>query len=280
MVNKKQRNSDIKKICYDDSSDESEDFGDDIFDLREEDLDNLDAKLKALDESDNDEQVPKKIRKVENKKKSVVDDQFFNLEEMNKFLDDQDDKEEVMVTDDEDDDVDFETDYKYCDFFEESKKEENSKKRVSFAPDVIDGNEDDMTDESENEDVEEAEDEESEDDENEMEEDGPVLIGDNEEEKASTTHSKTKRKLEEAIEKIQKENLNPRSWELSGEVTGDARSKDSLLEKFIEVDFRHRNPPINGQEKSDKIMSICLKRFKEKVSRFYLFMLQIAHLVL
>ena len=97
--------------------------------FRESDLKNLDAKLKALENDDDDEEEdgkesdseedisPQKLSKA---KKSVVDDKFFSLREMEKFLDEQE-KNGTEISDLEDiDDEDFETDYRYKDFFEES----------------------------------------------------------------------------------------------------------------------------------------------------------------
>ena len=98
------------------------------------------------------------------------------------------------------------------------------------------------------------------------EETAPVLLGNKKEvQKPSTSHEVSREKMMKVIDKIQSENLNPRSWELSGEIKGDDREVNSLLEKYVEADFRKKQPPINGKEKSDKIHSICLRRFKEKV---------------
>jgi len=44
--------------------------------------------------------------------------------------------------------------------------------------------------------------------------------------------------LSELIQQYEEENLQPRSWELSGEVTANERKKDELLEEYIEVDYR------------------------------------------
>jgi len=254
-----------KPVVEENSEEETEsESGVDLFNLRDEDLVNIDSQLKALDEEDDEEEfeeIPRKKRK-NIPKKSEVDDEFFNLEEMERFLDEQDKIEEVMVTDDEDDASDVETDYRYADFFEDNseKNESNKKKsdkRVRFAEDV-----DDLPEDYDDED-DLAEDYEDESDDDEI--DAPVLFGEKEEERSLSTHELSRMKLEETIERIQRENFNPRSWELTGEVTGESRSKDSLLEKYIEVDFRQRQPPINTQEKTDKILSICLKRLKDKL---------------
>uniref|UniRef100_A0A7E4VF42 BRCT domain-containing protein n=1 Tax=Panagrellus redivivus TaxID=6233 RepID=A0A7E4VF42_PANRE len=224
--------------------------GVDLFNLKESDLANLDAKLKALDDDDNsdnsgDEGVaaakpaekPKK-----SSKKSVVDDEFFNLEEMETFVDEQERLEEPDVTDDDDND-DFETDFRYDDFFvgDKTEKKKNASKKVRFAA------EDDVAESMEVDDA-------------------PILLGGEEEKpKAPTTHQRSRERVMAQIDKLQEENLNPRTWELSGEVHAVDRETNSLLEKYIEADFRQKQPPINGQEKSDKIFSLVLRRLKDKL---------------
>jgi U3 small nucleolar RNA-associated protein MPP10 len=162
--------------------------------------------------------------------------------------------------DDDGDDEDFETDYRYKDFFEESAPKKKNGKKVRFQEDDAEDKEVDV-----DQDMEEYEDE---DDEEEAEENGtaPVLLGSEKEvSKPSSSHEMSREKMLKLIDKIQSENLNPRSWELSGEVKADDREVNSLLQKYVEADFRKKQPPINSKEKSDKIYSICLRRFKDKL---------------
>lgn len=84
--------------------------------LRDEDLQDLDAQLKRLDESD-DEELPKKKEKIiksqREKKKFAADDKFFSLEEMERHQD----IDNVVLTDDSEDESDGEADFHYTDFF-------------------------------------------------------------------------------------------------------------------------------------------------------------------
>uniref|UniRef100_A0AC35FD75 Uncharacterized protein n=1 Tax=Panagrolaimus sp. PS1159 TaxID=55785 RepID=A0AC35FD75_9BILA len=249
--------------------------GVDLFNIRPQDLKNLDSKLKALDDDEDDDEEEAEDHEMDDEeeeeeeisapppkkgKKSAVDDKFFSLSEMEKFLNEQETNGQMSDIDDDGDDEDFETDYRYKDFFEESAPKKKNGKKVRFQEDDAEDKEVDV-----DQDMEEYEDE---DDEEEAEENGtaPVLLGSKKEvSKPSSSHEMSREKMLKLIDKIQSENLNPRSWELSGEVKADDREVNSLLQKYVEADFRKKQPPINSKEKSDKIYSICLRRFKDKL---------------
>lgn len=40
-------------------------------------------------------------------------------------------------------------------------------------------------------------------------------------------------KLSDLMQSLEEENLQPRSWDLAGEVTGADRGKDELLDKYV-----------------------------------------------
>lgn len=71
-----------------------------------------------------------------------------------------------------------------------------------------------------------------------------------------------------AISEFEQQNLQPRSWELSGEVAANQRGQDELLNHFIEVDYRATLPPVISEDVNARIESIVKRRIKDQV-RFY-----------
>ncbi|EGT45756.1 hypothetical protein CAEBREN_19384 [Caenorhabditis brenneri] len=281
----------------DDVDDEEE--GDvDLFNLNESDLKNLDADLKKMAEEEDEEEEldvdgSKKSSGEEPKKfkKSIVDDEFFSLEEMHDFLQKTErghgkkggvkEQEEMMFEDE--DSWDGKTDYTYEDFFgsrdavpeapeatangkkasEKKRKageadlsvdEGKNKKRVRFAMD-------EQEEKEEEEDPEDVDDEEFDDE----EEEGPVLLGANlQEEKEESGFEKRQNKMKERIQKLEEENLAPKSWELSGEVAADQRDQNTLLEKHVDFDHGARRAPEVTEEFTDRLEQLIRQRIKDK----------------
>ncbi|PIC40312.1 hypothetical protein B9Z55_011700 [Caenorhabditis nigoni] len=289
-----EEDDDVEDEDLEDVDDEEE--GDmDLFNLTENDLKTLDADLKKMAEEDSDseedsedvtssESAPKKF------KKSIVDDEFFSLEEMHDYLKKTErgggkkTSEEDMMFEDEDS-WDGKTDYTYEDFFgsrdaaapesspakkkgvEKKRKAgeadlsvddgKNAKKRVRFAMDEQ---------ESEEEDLEDVDDEEEEEmDDEEEEEGGPVLLGaDLEEKKESSGFERRQEKMKERIQKLEEENLAPKTWELSGEVAADQRDQNTLLEKHVDFDHGAKRAPEVTEEFTDRLESLIKQRIKDK----------------
>lgn len=266
----------------------------DLFNLSESDLKTLDADLKKMEEEEageEKEEVEKATEQPKKFKKSIVDDQFFNLDEMHDFLQKTERaggkkaaQDEEMMFEDEDS-WDGKTDYTYEDFFGsretvaetekmngEKKKIEKDKKRK--AGDKADLSLDDgknkkrvrfaMDEEPEEEEVE---DEEQEDinDEEEPPEDEPVLLGaDLEEPKEESAFAKRQSKMKERIAKLEEENLAPKSWELSGEVAADQRDQNTLLEKHVDFDHGAKRAPEVTEEFTDRLESLIKQRIRDK----------------
>uniref|UniRef100_A0A1I7W9N9 CDC37_N domain-containing protein n=1 Tax=Heterorhabditis bacteriophora TaxID=37862 RepID=A0A1I7W9N9_HETBA len=68
--------------------------------------------------------------------------------------------------------------------------------------------------------------------------DQTVLLGEGakEADKKESSLKRSLKKLKETIKKLEDENLAPRSWELSGEVTGQQREENTLLETHVQFD--------------------------------------------
>ncbi|XP_027850904.2 U3 small nucleolar ribonucleoprotein protein MPP10 [Aphis gossypii] len=227
----------------DNNEDDIESEDEDEDDIENEDEDNI---------SDLEETEPSTNKKTF--KKSVVDDEFFKLSEMENFLL----SEEKLETSKEkskplEDDVDMFQDLQseneeednfgpmYQDFFEKqtnvTKKSTKSKKNVRF----------------------EMDDEKSEDNEEETNE----LI-ENNNEHLSTLEMRSER-INKRIAKLEEEAISDnKPWALKGEVAAKDRPQNSLLEEAVEFDVCTRPAPIITEETTVKLEDIILQRIKDK----------------
>ncbi|VDM67114.1 unnamed protein product, partial [Strongylus vulgaris] len=232
----------------DDYEEEGEE-GVDLLNLKDEDLKDLEREMAAMQGEDENQEGQNEYT-IPRKKypHSAVDDKFFSLAEMNAFLDEQDRAEgqTLNILDSVDDSSTAAADYHYEDFFgkidgtEESSvtKEKKAKKRsrakelermekkktVRFAMD-----EDQSLEEGEGVAIQE---------ENGNTHDTQVLLGDTEESQQETSSlKKSLKRLKETIKKLEEENMAPKSWEMSGEVSAQQREENELLETHLEFDL-------------------------------------------
>lgn len=234
------------------TDDEDNDNNEDDIESEDEDEDD---NIESEDEdniSDLEETEPSTNKKTF--KKSVVDDEFFKLSEMENFLL----SEEKLETSKEkpkplEDDIDMFQDLQseneeednfgpmYKDFFEKqtnvTKKTTKSKKSVRF----------------------EMDDEKSEDN----EEDTSELI-ENNNEHLSTLEMRSER-INKRIAKLEEEAISDnKPWALKGEVAAKDRPQNSLLEEAVEFDVCTRPAPIITEETTVKLEDIILQRIKDK----------------
>ncbi|CAI2348809.1 unnamed protein product [Caenorhabditis sp. 36 PRJEB53466] len=270
-----------------DEEEDNEEGDVDLFNLKEEDLKTLDADLKKMgEETDSDEEEEmdvddsKKTSDPKKFKKSIVDDEFFSLEEMHDFLQKTERNggkaQEDMMFEDEDS-WDGKADYTYEDFFgsrdavpdaEAAKKGEKKRKAADADLSIDDGKHKKRVrfamDEEENEEDVDNEEDEDVDDEEDIS-DQPVLLGaDLEEQKEESAFVKRQNKMKERISKLEEENLAPRSWELSGEVAADQREQNTLLEKHVDFDHGAKRAPEVTEEFTDRLESLIKQRIKDK----------------
>ncbi|XP_067390828.1 U3 small nucleolar ribonucleoprotein protein MPP10 [Emydura macquarii macquarii] len=273
-----------RQICSDEDSDV--DF----------DVDELEQQIQKL----------KKTTLKKSREKSIVDDKFFRLAEMEAFLEDVE-KEERMEKD-EDDEIDYFEDILSDEDEEGSEKDKikpvkssrNLKYKDFFDP--IDDNNDLANDDGENDqneeeegDFEEEEDEESIFDEieenNEMEimeqntkakevakkvtfnlpedgeEDDNTDIPD---EKRThpigikSSFEKRQEKMNKKIKSLEKELLEEKPWQLTGEVTGQKRPENSLLEETLLFDHAVRMAPVITEETTFQLEDIIKQRIKDQ----------------
>lgn len=239
-------------------SEESEDDESILKDLNASD-DNLDED-DLSDFFESDEKYRRKKAKEQVKySKSIVDDKFFNLAQMTEFVDkmdaaedakvsknesddpeesDEDDDEKIdyFKADDEDEEEDAEVEYYYKDFFDppldEAHTTESSSKKKSGV------SEDGEPQRSVRFNLEEEEDELEEDDQETPLEKEQELPDEEEAVDVTTLSSfeKKRRRIEENITAMEEQAMQPKSWQLTGEVTAQTRPENSLLEEHLIYD--------------------------------------------
>ncbi|ETN81535.1 hypothetical protein NECAME_08446 [Necator americanus] len=248
----------------------------DLLNLKDEDLKDLEREMDEMREEENEKEPEQDENTAPRKKypKSVVDDKFFSLAEMNAFLDEQDRQEgaETDILDTADDSWTGTADYCYEDFFgkkdiaeepikgkekklkkrtrtKDSDKSAKKSKTVRFAMDEaepeIEGEANGLMEE---------------------EEQTPVLLGDTEEPQQQETKLKRSlKRLKETIKKLEAENLAPRSWEMSGEVTAQQRGENELLETHLQFDHGIKKAPEITEVFTEKLEELIKQRIKDKV---------------
>uniref|UniRef100_A0A8C8RPA5 U3 small nucleolar ribonucleoprotein protein MPP10 n=1 Tax=Pelusios castaneus TaxID=367368 RepID=A0A8C8RPA5_9SAUR len=261
------------------------------------------------------EQQIQKLKKTTSKKsreKSIVDDKFFRLAEMEAFLEEVEKEERIKKDDDEEeeDEIDYFEDMlsdEDEEEFEEDKiKPVKSSRNLKYKDffDPIDDNNDLANDDSGNEQDEEeesdSEEEEEEDEEgifDEIEENNEMEImeqnkkakevfkkvtfnlpEDSEEDDDTdipdekrtdpigikSSFEKRQEKMNERIKSLEKELLKEKPWQLTGEVTGQKRPENSLLEETLLFDHAVRMAPVITEETTFQLEDIIKQRIKDQ----------------
>ncbi|EPB79630.1 Mpp10 protein [Ancylostoma ceylanicum] len=275
--------------------DEEEEVEADLLNLKDEDLKDLEREMNEMrEEEENEEEQDENTAPRKKYPKSVLDDKFFSLAEMNAFLDEQDRMEGqgTDILDTADDSWTGTADYCYEDFFGKKDaieepikgKEKKLKKRtrtkesdkplvcksyrlfrlvfslvrfrakkaktVRFAMDE----EQPETDGEAEGSAQEQEDEPA-----------PVLLGDTEEPQEETSNlKKSLKRLKETIKRLEEENLAPKSWEMSGEVTAQQRGENELLETHLQFDHGIKKAPEITEVFTEKLEDLIKQRIKDK----------------
>ncbi|CAF0721854.1 unnamed protein product [Rotaria sp. Silwood1] len=213
------------------------------------------------EENDNEDlSIPtKQISKK--KKKSVT---FFDSNALNKFLNEQDfqemsrsnrkinkddDFEDDNDIDDDDDDnlsLDEENeDATYDEFFDPPSENKQKKKKKKEKIEM----------ENNHVDVDQNEENQEEDDDNEEDID---LENRSEFEKQQI-------QLKRQIKSIEKDMLSAKPWQLTGEIEGQKRPENSLLEEYVQYDRTTRLAPVITTETTDSIEDLIKQRIRDKV---------------
>ncbi|KAG8440399.1 hypothetical protein GDO86_006232 [Hymenochirus boettgeri] len=250
---------------------------------------------------------------VRSSEKSIVDDKFFKMAEMEAFLEavekDQSDKEDEDEVDyfddvDSDDAVDEEflianikkkvakssRDFCYKDFFDPVEgEEENNEGHLSENDEEEENDQNDISQEYDQElsefDEEEEQMEETEEsqrakeafkrvtfdlsDASEGEDIGEILGGKKQDlpepTEVRSSFEKREEKMTEKIQTLQKQMLEEKPWQLTGEVTAQKRPENSLLSESLIFDHASKMAPIITEETTMQIEDIIKQRIKDQV---------------
>ncbi|KAH0501324.1 U3 small nucleolar ribonucleoprotein MPP10 [Microtus ochrogaster] len=238
------------------------------------------------------------------REKSLVDDKFFKLSEMENFLE-KVEKEEERRPDggEEEEDIDFFEDIdsdedegglfghqkiksnkssrnlKYKDFFDPVESDDDiagvdddelgSNKEEGFAEDA----EENLSETDEDSDLEEGEDGEQHKEglkrvtfalPEDEAEDTSPLAVKQESDEVKSSFEKRQEKMNEKIASLEKELLEKKPWQLQGEVTAQKRPENSLLEETLHFDHAVRMAPVITEETTLHLEDIIKQRIRDQ----------------
>jgi len=204
-------------------------------------------------------------------RKTEVDDQFFKLSDMEKFLDIEDKKEMNKDKENESEDED------QIDMFDEiPDKEEAIMYKEYFSNDndgqrdaeEMDGDEEDESGETNDGKEEDSESEGSDNEESndtvikknkllpssDEEDDGPV----------KSSHEVSEERLARKISRLEENAVGAKPWQMGGEVAAPVRPENSLLAEHLEYDSAARQAPTVTEDVARKLEDIIRQRVKDK----------------
>ncbi|XP_057612233.1 U3 small nucleolar ribonucleoprotein protein MPP10 [Chionomys nivalis] len=238
------------------------------------------------------------------REKSVVDDKFFKLSEMENFLEKVEKEEERRPDgEEEEEDIDFFEDIdsdedegglfghqkiksnkssrnlKYKDFFDPVESDDDiasvvddelgSNKEEEFAEDA----EESLSETDEDSDLEEGEDGEQHKEglkrvtfalPEDDAEDTSPLAVKQESDEVKSSFEKRQEKMNEKIASLEKELLGKKPWQLQGEVTAQKRPENSLLEETLHFDHAVRMAPVITEETTLHLEDIIKQRIRDQ----------------
>lgn len=223
-------------------------------DMSESDEDDEEEEGNKIEASEDDSDIsvdkPKNTN-TKSKRKSVVDDEFFKLDEMEAFLN----KEENNGNaNDSESDSENESDKESIDLFEENEDSgestgEDDAKMAKFKDYFV--KKDDTTE-----------------DKGKRKRGFSESNSDEEEHEEKIQLSKfelRQQRLRTKIEEMEEQAVSEKPWQLKGEIHADSRPQNSLLEEVVEFDITSRPAPVITENTSLQLEDIIRQRIKDKV---------------
>ncbi|KAF9807963.1 hypothetical protein SFRURICE_017135 [Spodoptera frugiperda] len=255
------------------------------------------------DQNEDEDEInekPKKKKTTAPKSKgktSIVDDQFFKLQDMEKFLlheernegkkprEDDSDEESIDLFNDIDDD-DGSNDEEggkeamYSDFFNQD--EENGDEYENGEVDENGDMDDEEVDEEMDAEEDQSDQEEppkkdnkkkvkfaladssSDDDDDSVDSDTPTNNNKIQPDEKKSEFEQRQLRLKQQIEKLEQKTLSEAPWQLKGEVDALKRPQNSLLEEVVDFDLTSRPPPIITEQTTVTLEELIRRRIKDK----------------
>jgi len=261
----------------------------DASDKAEKDTESNDDGNDEDDEEDEDEEedVGEEIVKAQTKKykSSIVDDNFFQLRQMEDCLDELDQtmnnkssNSKSLFDGDEDDGVDSDEEGKDCtfqDFFDppntsksknnnnddnDGVEEEEEEGEEAGGEDDKDMFDDFILGENDGEDGEEEEKQEGQKEENEVDH----MDEESEEDQTESTFERKQKQMQKKIARLEEENLAEKPWQLSGEALAKARPMNSLLEEFVSFEHTSTGAPTITEDTTLSLEDLIKRRIKDQ----------------
>lgn len=218
--------------------------------------------------SDSDEKLISNNRNTD----SSVDDTFFNLSEMENYLDNEDKKElDRLNGRSNGKDADIEDDIDYFDSLSECESNEDEEKNIMFSDffgaenSAINGaKHKTYCPKAEREAKNERKKREMKDDLGIEDSEAEDISDDSENEEKSEFDIRQQRLLKR-IGELEEKAISDKPWQLKGEITSITRPKNSLLEEILEFDSVSRPAPLITEETTMCLEDIIKRRIKSKV---------------
>ena len=227
------------------------------------------------DEQDEDEATEGTFKERERKgggRVTQVDDQFFKLSDMEKFLEAEDKKwekkdggadEQTFLDLDDEGEEDGDSRVMYSAYFNENEEEDGDDGSGSESDDAEDGE----GNEEEDDDGEESEESDSDitGSQNKSNKLLPSDDEDSDEEQApKSKHELQQERLAKKIAHLEETAVGAKPWQMGGEVAAPARGENSLLAEDLEYDTAVRQAPVVTEDVARALEDIIRQRVKDK----------------